>query len=276
MKTQVHSIKICILICCFNTVYAQNNCNAINSQSGALLVFNSSSGTTITFQGKQINTNKQGKFLIGFGRDEHGDFTIERQNKQKHECTIIHVNARKYKTEVVEGVPQKTVSPPAELLSRIRKEGQQIRKARSHMDNRNDFSDGFIWPTHGRISGVYGSQRIYNGVPKRPHYGLDIAVPIGTPVHAPAGGIITLAEPDLFYSGGTIILDHGLGLSSTFLHLSDVSVKPGDIIKQGDIIGKVGMTGRATGPHLDWRMNLGKKRLDTQLLLPTEPESKHP
>ena len=125
----------------------------------------------------------------------------------------------------------------------------------------------FIWPTIGPISGVYGSQRILNGKPKWPHYGVDIAVPTGTEVRAPAGGVVTLAHPDMFYSGGTLIVDHGHGLSSAFLHLSKLRVKTGDKVKQGDVIAEVGATGRATGAHLDWRMNLFNRRIDPQLLV---------
>ena len=125
----------------------------------------------------------------------------------------------------------------------------------------------------GPISGVYGSQRYYNGVPGSPHYGVDIALPTGTPVHAPASGIVTLAEEDLFYSGGTIILDHGYRLSSSFLHLSRISVSVGDEISQGDVLGEIGSSGRATGPHLDWRMSWRNERVDPQLLVPPMPET---
>jgi murein DD-endopeptidase MepM/ murein hydrolase activator NlpD len=130
---------------------------------------------------------------------------------------------------------------------------------------------GFRWPVRGRISGVYGSQRFYNGTPGSPHYGVDIAVPTGTPVHAPAAGRVTLAEPDLFYSGGTVILDHGYGLSSSFLHMSEVSVAVGDTLDAGDLIGAVGATGRATGAHLDWRMSWRDRRVDPQRLVPPMP-----
>ena len=131
---------------------------------------------------------------------------------------------------------------------------------------------GFMWPVEGPISGVYGSQRYYNGEPRRPHFGVDVAAPAGTTVRAPAAGIVTLAQPDLFYSGGTVILDHGYKLSSTFLHMSEVLVQAGDELKAGDIIGAVGATGRATGPHLDWRMNWRDTRIDPQLLAPPMPK----
>jgi murein DD-endopeptidase MepM/ murein hydrolase activator NlpD len=168
------------------------------------------------------------------------------------------------------------VNPPAEQLARIRREGALVSGARSERFERGDLVAavlaGFVWPVQGPISGVYGSQRYYNGEPKRPHYGVDVAVPLGTVVRAPAAGVVTLAEPDLFYSGGTIVLDHGYKLSSSFLHLSKVLVEPGTELQAGDIIGEVGATGRATGPHLDWRMNWRDRRIDPQLLVPPMPK----
>lgn len=131
----------------------------------------------------------------------------------------------------------------------------------------------FIWPAKGRLSGFYGSQRVLNGDPKRPHYGVDVAAPTGTEVVAPADGVVRLAHPDLFFSGGTIIIDHGFGVNSTFLHLSSVDVEVGEPVKQGDFIGRIGATGRATGPHLDWRINWLNHRLDPQLLVPPFEES---
>ena len=142
-----------------------------------------------------------------------------------------------------------------------------VATARLHRDNHAYYSEGFAWPAKGRISGVYGSQRVLNGEPRRPHYGLDIAAPKGTDVYAPADGLITMAHPDMYFSGGTIILDHGQGLSSTFLHLSKILVEAGTFVKQGDLIARMGMTGRASGPHLDWRMNWLDRRVDPQPLL---------
>ena len=133
------------------------------------------------------------------------------------------------------------------------------------------FAEVFQWPLIGPISGVYGSQRFYNGVAGSPHFGVDIARPTGSQVSAPASGVVTLVHPDMFYSGGTLIIDHGHGISSTFIHLSEILVKEGDAIHQGQVIAKVGQTGRATGPHLDWRMNWFEERLDPQLLMGPMP-----
>ena len=143
-----------------------------------------------------------------------------------------------------------------------------VATARQHRDNQAYYADGFSWPAKGRISGVYGSQRILNGKPHNPHFGLDIAAPEGTVVFAPADGLVTLTHPGMLLSGGTIILDHGQGLSSTFLHLSEILVEAGIFVKQGDLIARIGATGRASGPHLDWRMNWLNRRVNPQLLIP--------
>ena len=143
-----------------------------------------------------------------------------------------------------------------------------VATAREHRDDRAYYANGFAWPAKGRISGVYGSQRVLNGEPRRPHFGLDIAASEGTDVLAPADGLITLTHPDMYFSGGTIILDHGQGLSSTFLHLSKILVEAGTFVKQGDLIARIGATGRASGPHLDWRMNWLDRRVDPQPLMP--------
>ena len=147
-----------------------------------------------------------------------------------------------------------------------------VSSARSRREPVTGYANGFTWPAHGRISGVYGSQRVLNGEPRRPHFGLDIAAPTGSPVYAPADGVITLAHSDMYYSGGTLILDHGQGLSSTFLHLSKILVETGTPIKQGDLIAEIGSTGRASGPHLDWRMNWLNRRVDPQLLMNGSPQ----
>ena len=142
-----------------------------------------------------------------------------------------------------------------------------VATARQYRDQQAFYTAGFSWPAQGRISGVYGSQRVLNGHPRNPHFGLDIAAPVGTDVRAPADGLVTLTHPDMLLSGGTIILDHGQGLSSAFLHLSEILVEAGTFVKQGDLIARIGATGRANGPHLDWRMNWLDRRVNPQLLL---------
>ncbi len=164
------------------------------------------------------------------------------------------------------------MQPSAEDLKRIRRDARQVRQARARHIERTDFAGEFQWPLVGPVTGVYGSQRVYNGEPGRPHYGVDVAAPKGTPVTTPAPGVVTLAHPDMFYSGGTLIIDHGYGVSSTFLHLSKLLVEEGDEVAPGDIVAEVGAGGRATGAHLDWRMNWRKARIDPQLLVEPMPE----
>jgi murein DD-endopeptidase MepM/ murein hydrolase activator NlpD len=166
------------------------------------------------------------------------------------------------------------VTPSTKDKDRIKKDITLVKKARKYIGAQDDFTAGFIQPASGPITGVYGSQRFYNGVPKSPHYGIDYAAPTGTPVKAPAAGIITLVHDDMFYSGGTLILDHGHGLSSTFLHLSDILVEEGQRVSREMVIAKIGSSGRATGPHLDWRMNWLDQRIDPQLVLDTLPALK--
>ena len=231
-------------------------------------------GSSVMVGGEALDVLDDGTFFAGFGRDAAPSAELVIEGAQPCRQSL-EVKSRKYNISRVEGVPQQTVTPSAEHLQRIKRERALVGAAKGQRGQRPDLVQGalagFEWPATGRISGVYGSQRIYNGMPKSPHYGVDVAVPTGTPVHAPTAGVITLAEPDLFYSGGTVILDHGYGLSSSFLHLSKVHVEVGQEIRTGDLLGEVGATGRATGPHLDWRMSWRNQRVDPQLLVPPMP-----
>ncbi len=215
-------------------------------------------------QSKQAGKCTQdGFFLFGFGRDadlkQTVAFTLFDGSRVSQ---TFELSPREYQIDRVNGVPSKTVNPPQAVLDRIRKENGEIWVARNQETESVNFLTDFIWPAKGRISGVYGSQRVFNGTPKRPHFGLDIAAPTGTQIIAPADGIIRVAHPDMFYSGGTIILDHGYGISSTFIHMSKLHVETGEQVKQGQLIGEIGQSGRATGPHLDWRINWYQVRLD--------------
>lgn len=237
---------------------------------GGLVIGQTRPGSQVTYDKQVIRVSPKGNFVIGFNRDEPK--TVELKIVTPDDETIskeLRVKKREYQIQRIDGLAKSKVSPrKPEVLARIRKEGSQAAQARKLDDERSDYLETFIWPTKGRISGVYGSQRVLNGKPRRPHFGVDVAAPIGTDVVAPVSGVITLANPDMFFSGGTLILDHGHGLSSTFLHLSKLLVKPGDRVRQGDLIARVGATGRVTGAHLDWRMNLFKRRVDPQLLVP--------
>ena len=235
---------------------------------GALMIGRTEPGTTVKFDGEPVRVSTGGVFLLGFGRDAPEKARLDAVFPDGSRVgRDLLVAKRTYKVQRIDGLPPKKVTPSEEDMVRIRKEYALIRKARGRDDAREDFLGGFEWPARGRISGVYGSQRILNGVPRRPHFGVDVAAPVGTLVYAPADGLVTMAHDDMFFSGGTLIVDHGHGLSSSFLHLSAILVKGGDRVRQGDPIAKIGATGRVTGPHLDWRMNLVGARLDPQLLV---------
>lgn len=241
---------------------------------GGLMQGRTDPSAKVSFDGQPVRISKDGVFLIGFGRDAPAQAKLVTTFADgSREWRELKVGQREYKIQRIDGLPPRKISPSEEDLARIHRESASIKEARAKDDARTDFLKGFIWPAKGRITGVYGSQRILNGEPRRPHYGLDIAAPVGTLVVAPASGIVTLTNPNMFYSGGTLILDHGHGLSSTFIHLHRILVKEGQYVRQGDVIAEIGATGRVTGPHLDWRINLFKRRLDPQLILKVMPSS---
>jgi murein DD-endopeptidase MepM/ murein hydrolase activator NlpD len=236
---------------------------------GGLLFGKAEPDSRVLLDGKTVAISANGNFVIGFGRDETGTRELQATSPDGEAFhKSLTVQPRDYAIERVDGLPPSTVTPDPTATARIREDARMVATARQHRDNKAYYSQGFAWPAKGRISGVYGSQRVLNGEPRRPHFGLDIAAPKGTDVYAPADGLITMTHPDLYFSGGTIILDHGQGLSSTFLHLSEILVEAGVFVKQGDLIARIGATGRASGPHLDWRMNWLDRRVDPQPLLP--------
>lgn len=235
---------------------------------GGLVQGRTDAGTRIEYDGRALRVSKEGIFLIGFGRDAPAEMRLLATFPDgSREWRVLKIAQREYRIQRVNGLPPRKVTPRAEDLARIRADVALLKNARTRDDARTDFLTGFKWPASGRITGVYGSQRFLNGKPGRPHYGLDIAAPVGAPVLAPADGTVTLVHPDMFYSGGTLIVDHGQGLSSTFIHLNRILVKEGARVRQGEPIAEVGATGRVNGPHLDWRINLFKQRLDPQLVL---------
>ena len=232
-------------------------------------------GSQVVLGDEPVAVLPDGLVLLGFGRDAPATTKLRITTPTAQCSQTLAIKARKYHIQRVEGVPQKTVTPSKEHQERIARERALVARAKGQRFERPDWLadaiNGFEWPAIGPISGVYGSQRFYNGKPGSPHYGVDVAIPTGSLVTAPSSGVVTLAEPDLFFSGGTIILDHGYGLSSSFLHLSEVAVEVGQVVATGDVIGAVGASGRATGPHLDWRMSWQGERIDPQLLVPPMP-----
>ena len=221
----------------------------------------------VKFKEKVLRKTSDGSFVIGFGRDHPKEANLYFFIKQNWILKKLEIKQRKYKTQVINGLEKKMVTPPKSFWDRIKKENKVIKEVRS-LDSDVDFIfQKFDWPTKGIISGVFGSQRILNGKPKRPHYGVDIAAPEGTDILAPTEAIVRMAEKDLYYTGGTVMLDHGHGVTSVYSHLSSINVKVGDKINKGQKIGEVGSTGRSTGPHLDWRINWFSERLDPALFI---------
>lgn len=237
--------------------------------SGSLLIGEVKHAQHAALNDQPLTITATGHVVFGFGRDVAGPqrLTLTDKNGNTH-THVIEIEPREYQIDRVDGVPQQTVTPDPEQQARARAEAAKVWTARQNANSeRLDFLQPLTMPAQGRISGVYGSQRIFNGTPRNPHFGLDIAAPTGTPVYAPWGGKVILAEPDLFYSGGTLIVEHGYGVTSTYIHLHKLHVQVGDEIKQGQRIAEIGATGRVTGPHLDWRINWRHERLDPALAM---------
>ena len=225
-------------------------------------------GSNVWVDDQKVRVTKDGFFVFGLGRDRKYDVTITLQKKNKKEKIIKKVIKRKYKIQKIDGLPEKKVTPPKELYERIKKENKIIARARSVNSNLEFFKKKFINPLDKAIvTGVYGSQRVLNGKPRWPHYGVDFAAKEGTEIKAMLDGTATMVESDLFYTGGTLIFDHGHGISTLYMHMKNIYVEKGQKVKQGDIIGTVGSTGRSTGAHLDIRLNWFGIRLDPATVL---------
>lgn len=259
-----------ISMACF-TVNAQVKLSGEIKQGG-LIVGKTSTGSIVMLDDKPLKVSPKGDFAFGFGRDDvkthvlkvttaNGDTEVKKLTPAK----------REYKIQKINGIAKKIMNPDPKAVARAQKDSKQVKAARKTDSDLISFSCGFVAPIKGIVTGVYGSQRFYNGKPKTPHYGIDYAGKKGDPVKAPAFGTVVLNVPDMFYSGGTMIIDHGHGVTSTFLHLSNSYVKVGDIVNQGDVVAAVGSTGRSTGPHLDWRVNWFNVRLDPALALKVKP-----
>ena len=234
---------------------------------GHFILGQTESGSQIFISKKEIKVSKDGYFVFGIDRDRKFDILITKIVNDKKEKITKKVFKRKYKIQKIDGLPENKVTPPESVYKRIKKENNAIGEARAINSDLNYFKNKFIMPVDGIITGVYGSQRILNGKPKWPHYGIDIAAKQGTHIISSGNGIVTMAEDDLYYTGGTIIMDHGHGISTIYSHLENVLVSVGDKINQGDIIGTVGSTGRSTGPHLDFRINWFQTRLDPMTVI---------
>ncbi len=235
---------------------------------GGLVTGQLDNAKSVSLNGKSLKLADNGLFVFGFGRDAKPLHTLSWVDKTgKGHSQDLVITLRDYDIDKITGVAKKYVSPPKAVSERISREAIAVRKARAVNSDLEYFLQPVLRPAKGRISGVYGSQRYFNGEPRRPHFGLDIANKTGSPVYAPISGTVVFAEPDLYYSGGTLILDHGHGVTSTYIHLSKLDVKVGQKIEQGTKVAEIGATGRVTGPHLDWRFNWQGERLDPALLM---------
>lgn len=240
-------------------------------EQGGLLRGQVPPGTRVWRGERELRVDGQGRFVVGLHRDAPQRLRLRLQAPEREVVErAFPIEQRDYDEQRIDGLPSSMVTPSEAVLQRIGEEANQVRAARAHDSGLESAHEGFIWPVTGRISSVYGSRRILNGEPRQPHYGIDIAAPQGRPIHATAGGIVRMAEKDLYYTGGTVIIDHGFGLSSTYLHMSRLDVAEGDRVAQGEVVGAVGATGRVTGAHLCFRYNWFDKRLDPALLLPEE------
>jgi len=266
---------LCIAINCTAILFATSASAAPllkgSATQGGMLWGTVEPGTSVLLDGEFVDVHASGVFVIGFGRDQSRSAVLEyRYSGGKTESQNITIEPREFDIERVNGLPPKTVTPPPEWTARRKIENGRVRSARSVMMPEVQWVAGFLKPAEGRFSGFYGSQRILNGKPRSPHYGLDIAANVGTPILAPAGGVVRLAAADFLLEGGIVIIDHGMGVTSTLFHMNSVTVKEGARVKQGDEIGTVGAKGRANGPHVDWRVNWKNVRLDPMLVLEEE------
>ncbi len=260
-------IKLIIIILFFST-----NLKAVefigSFKQGSFILGKTDPGSKVKIDNKTIKITDDGYFVFGLGRDRKNNIIIKISNNGKTEIIEKKVFKRIYKIQKIDGLPEKKVTPPKEVYDRIKRENKLIGAARSIESNFTYFTKKFINPLDKAIvTGVYGSQRILNGKPRWPHYGVDFAASEGTKIKAMLDGKATMVEKDLYFTGGTLIFDHGHGISTLYMHLKDIYVKKGQNVKQGEIIGTVGSTGRSTGPHLDVRLNWFGVRLDPATVL---------
>ena len=275
----LHGFAICAgLLLCTVVAHAETVINGATllrggAVEGGLMIARTAPDNRVTLDDAAIPVAPDGLFIVGFHRDSDLPVTIGiTKTDGTSQLTVLTPQQRSYQIQRIDGLQKNMVTPPENVIARIKSDQAAVAAARQTPAAAGDFWRGIDWPVTGRISGVFGSQRILNGQPRQPHYGIDIAVPKGTPVRAPASGLVTLVK-DLYFSGWTIIINHGLGLNSTFLHLDSTAISVGDTIQRGSIIGTVGSTGRSTGPHLDWRLDWQGRRIDASLAAGPMPET---
>ncbi len=241
-------------------------------EQGGLAIGNVPMGATVTFNGKPVQTTYVGRFVVGFDRDmtTSAKFDVKLPDGRVDTRTIP-IQPRQWPTEKVSGLPAKLVKPDKKTQAKIDADNKLMIAVRQRTESVPFFETGFIVPAEGKISGVFGSQRVLNGQPRDPHLGLDIAGPIGTPVRASADGIVSLAKADMVLTGQTVVIEHGFGLDSVYVHMNKILVKNGQSVKQGDVIGEIGKSGRASGPHLHFGVTWFDVRIDPQTVMAVLP-----
>jgi murein DD-endopeptidase MepM/ murein hydrolase activator NlpD len=271
MKQYVLAGLVCLLTAA--TVVAQNLTLTGDPVQGGLVQGRTVPGATVSLDAVEIPVAKSGLFALGFGRDAGpAALLVVRLPDGEVEQRRLAVRQRDYKVQRIDGLPGRKVSPSKADMKRIVAERKLLQAARRVISGDPAFAGGFAWPVTGRISGIYGSQRILNGKPRRPHFGVDIAAPEGTPIVAAADGRVVLIHHDMFFTGKTVMIDHGLGVGTIYIHMSAIEVGKGDVVRRGQRIGKVGMTGRATGPHLHWGLTWRGISLDPALVAGPMPQ----
>lgn len=232
---------------------------------GGLVVGQVEPGSTVTLDDAAVDVAPNGAFVFGFGRDAAPTSQLVVAGPHGREVRDIVVASQSYDIQKIDGLPARKVTPAPEDVARIKADNAKIWAVRETLTPETRFLSGFIWPVTGPISGVFGSQRILNGIPKNPHNGVDVAAPKGTPIVAPAAGVVALISDDMFYTGKTVMIDHGLGLTSVYAHMDAIAVVDGQVVEQGTPIGAVGASGRVTGAHLHWGLTWKGTHLDPKL-----------
>jgi len=235
-------------------------------EQGGLVIGKTAPGARVTLDGETVDIAANGAFVIGFGRDAKAHAVLKViEPDGKVDERALTIAKQDYKIQRIDGLPARKVTPKPQDVARIKADNTKIWGVRASLSAEARFVSGFQWPVKGPISGVFGSQRILNGKPKSPHNGVDVAAPKGSIIVAPADGVVALVHSDMFYTGKTVMIDHGLGLTTVYAHMDDISVVEGQVLAQGDAIGAVGKTGRVTGPHLHWGMTWKSVHLDPML-----------
>lgn len=268
-------VALCFCAVLFTSgVLAENLPLSGRMEQGGIVMGTAPQGATVSLDGRTLALSKSGRFVFGLDRDAKPTATLTiRYPDDTVSVEVLSIAKRSWKIERVDGLPKNTVTPDPETVKRIRSEGGMIVAARNRTEPLPFYETGFLLPADGRISGVFGSRRILNGQPRSPHSGLDIAGPTGTPIRATADGVVSLAHDGMVLTGKTIMIDHGFGLDSVYIHMSEIHVEKGQTVRQGDVIGAIGMTGRTNGPHLHFGISWYGAKLDPQTVLAAAPAS---